>query len=309
MITGLELDSLSDDALKKDLDNIKIFARVSPEQKLRIARIYKEVGEIVAMTGDGLNDAPALKEANIGIAVGSGTEVAKSASDLIILDDNFETIVSAIEEGRKTVGKIKKVIIYLLSSIIDELILIGGALLTGLAIPLNALQILWVNFFSDSFPALGLAFEDKLSDVSKKPSNIKNNILDEQAKFIIMVIGVLTSLLLFVIYYILIKLNFDQPLVKTFIFATFGIYSLFLVFSIRSLKKNILKYNIFDNEFLSAGVGFGVFLMALAIYFPPLQSVLDTVPLPPLWVASVFLTGLINIALVEFAKWLYRNKN
>ena len=309
LMVSTELSSLSDDELRKNLKDIKVFARVSPEQKLRIAKIYKQEGEIVAMTGDGINDAPALKEANIGIAVGSGTEVAKGASDLIILDDNFETIVAAIEEGRKTVGKIKKVLVYLLSSIVDELILIGGALLTGLTIPLNALQILWVNFFSDSFPALGLAFEDKLAESSKKPSNIKNNLLDEESKFIIMVIGTLTSLLLFAVYYTLLKMGFEEKLVRTFIFASFGLYSLFLVFSIRSLKKSILTYNIFDNEFLSAGVGFGVILMALAIYLPLFQSVLDTVPLSPIWVGGVFAISLINIIAVEFAKWLYRNKD
>ena len=308
VLTGSEMEKMNIDKLRKILPDIKIFARVTPEQKLLIAKMYKELGEVVAMTGDGVNDAPALKEADIGVVVGSGTEVAKGASDLIILDNNFQTIVSAIEEGRKTLSNIKKVIVYLLSDVVDELFLIGGALLTGLAIPLNALQILWVNFFSDSFPAIGLAFENRSEESKGKPSHLSKDLLDEEMKFLILIMGISTSFLLFVIYYSLIKLGFELVLVRSFIFASFALYSLILAFALRSLKTSIFQYNFFSNSYLTSGVGFGFFLMGLAIYYPPLQNLLGTVALPPLWVLGVLSICFFNILSVEFGKYLYRNK-
>ena len=154
-----ELRTLSDDALKKRFSTVRVISRVSPLDKMRVVRVLQEMGEVVAMTGDGVNDAPSIKRADVGIAMGSGTEVARDVADLVLLDDNFETIVAAVEEGRQIMHNIRKVLVYLLSSVADALILIGGALLMGLALPVNALQILWVNFFSDSFPAVAFAFE------------------------------------------------------------------------------------------------------------------------------------------------------
>jgi len=308
VLTGPDLELMGEAEFSRLLPDVQVFARVSPEQKLQIAKAYKDRGETVAMTGDGVNDAPALKEANIGVAVGSGTDVAKSVADLVILDDNFETIVSAIEEGRKTLENIRKVIVYLLSSALDELLLIGGALLLGLALPLNALQILWVNFFSDSFPAIALGFENGADDVGVKPKRLDKNLFDPEMRFLILVIGTLTSLLLFGAYAALLRFGFDPTLVRTFIFAAFGLYSLFLIFSVRSLHKSIFEYGFFSNLYLLGGVSIGFALMAAAIYWPPLQNILETVSLDWPWVLGVIGVGVLNIIAIELGKLFYRNR-
>ena len=306
VINGSELDTLSSEELKSRLPQIRIVSRVSPEGKLKIAKAFQNIGEIVAMTGDGVNDAPSLKQADIGVAMGSGTDVAKDVAELVLLDDNFHTIVAAIEEGRRTMENIRKVIVYLLSSVLDELILIGGSLVTGLTLPLNAIQILWVNFLTDSFPAVTLAFEDHYDYLLKKPKWSANQLIDLEMKILIFAIGIPTSLFLFVTYWLLLKLGFNPLIVRTFIFATFGTYSLFLIFSVRSLQKSILKYNPFSNFYLLGGVSAGLILMLISIYWPPLQMVLKTVPLPPIWLVGVAGIGILNILAIEFGKWLYR---
>jgi len=308
VLTGKELEKINDEELSKILESIKIFARVSPKDKLRITELYKSKGEIVAVTGDGVNDAPALKGADIGVAVGSGTDVAKGAADLVILDDNFETIVEAISEGRRILDNIKKVIVFLLSNVMDELILIGGALTVGLPLPLNALQILWVNFFADSFPAVALAFEKGDGYLNEKPPRAEESLFDKEVKFLIFVIGALTSLLLMILYFSLMTMGFNEELVKTFIFASFSVYTLFLVFSVKSLSLSILEYNPLSNKYLVMGSGIGILLTLAAIYMPLMQDVLGTVSLPPVWLTGVLLIGIINILAVEAGKALFRKQ-
>jgi len=307
VLLGSEIHKMSDEELSEKLNSIKIFARVTPEDKLRITELYKTKGEIVAVTGDGVNDAPALKTADIGIAVGSGTDVAKGASDLIILDDNFETIVSAIEEGRRILFNLRKVIVYLLSNSLDELFLIGGALITGMALPLNALQILWVNFFSDSFPATALAFESGRDYLKTSPPNIKQRLFTPQIKFLILVVGSITSFLLFVMYAFLINLGFNTDTVRTFIFTSFSIYTLFLTLSIRNLNLSIFKYNFFSNKYLLLSILMGVALTLAAIYIPILQNLLGTVSLSTTWLMGVAAFTIFSIAIMEFGKSLFRN--
>ncbi|MFH1621005.1 MAG: HAD-IC family P-type ATPase [Patescibacteria group bacterium] len=308
VITGDELTFLGDDKLIGELARVSVFARVTPEQKLMLAKAYQKLGEVVAVTGDGVNDAPALRAADIGIAVGSGTEVAKSAADLIILNDDFETIVAAIEEGKRVMNNIRKVIVYLLTDAFDEIFLIGGALLTGLAMPINALQILFVNMFSDSFPAIAFAFE-KNSDLSlHEPLNLKNRILNPEMRFMIFVIGSLTSTVLFALYYTLIKLGYDSLTVKTFIYMGFASYTLLAAFSLRSLSKSIFAYNPFSNFYLTLGVAFGLLLTVISVYVPFFNKVLDTTPLPPLWLFAVLAVSVFNVLGIELGKWLYGKK-
>ncbi|PIR98076.1 MAG: hypothetical protein COT89_01405 [Candidatus Colwellbacteria bacterium CG10_big_fil_rev_8_21_14_0_10_42_22] len=305
-IVGKELKLMTDEELELAKDKIKVYARVTPSDKLRITEMYKKMGEVVAVTGDGINDAPALKGANIGIAVGSGSDVAKGASDLILLDDNFETIVEAVKEGRRILENIKKVIVYLLSGILDELILIGGALLVGVALPLNALQILWVNFFADSFPAVALAFEKGSGGSKRKSTLIRGKLLDDEMKFLIWVIGVATSVMLLFIYFYLLAQGYNPQMARTFIFASFSVYTLFLIFSIKSLSDSIFTYNPFSNMYLVLGTSIGFLLTALAIYVPLLQDVLDTVSLPVNWLLGVLAVGVVNIVAIEFGKFLFR---
>ena len=308
VLTGEDLAHLTDGELKNRLDETTVFARVTPRDKLRLVNLFREKGEIVAVTGDGIDDAPALEAADIGIAVGSGTDVAKSAADLIILDDNFETIVAAIEEGRRIMDNVRKVVVYLFSNSLDALCLIGGSLIAGLALPLSAIQILLVNFFTDSFPAIALAFEKGLDDAVDKRIAKKADIFTDKVKFLIFVIGVVTSLLLFLIYFFMIKYGFPEKFTHTFIFAAFATYTLFLSFSVRSLEKNIFSYNPFGNAYLVAGALIGFALTFSVIYFPPLQKIFDTVSLPAIWLLAVLGIGFFNISLVEFSKWLFRKK-
>lgn len=302
------LRTLSDDDLRKQLPFLKVISRVSPTDKMRIVKLFQESGEIVAMTGDGVNDSPGIKQADIGIAMGSGTAVARDVADLILLDDNFETIVSAVEEGRQIMHNIRKVLVYLLSDVTDELFLIGGSLITGLPLPLNALQILYVNFFSDSFPAIAFAFEKNIDGFSSHPHKSKNGLFNPLVKFLILFIGISTSAFLFFLYWFLLRAGYQEDFVKTFIFASFSSYTLFLAFSMRSLEKNIFKYPIFSNLYLTFGVSIGLLLIIAAIYVPFLQSLLDTVALPIEWLVGVILVGLLSISLVEFAKWIFNQK-
>lgn len=306
ILTGDDLKHLSHDELKNRADQVSVYARVTPEEKLAITKIYQERGEVVAVTGDGVNDAPALEAADIGVAVGSGTDVTKSAADLVILDDNFETIVAAVEEGKRILANMRKVIVYLLSTSLDELLLIGCALIASIPLPLNALQILLVNFFSDSFPAVAFAFEKENELANSKPKDHLRSIFDREVKFLILVIGILTSFLLFAIYFFMLRLDFPENLTRTFIFASFATYGLLASFALRNLQKSIFRLNPFKNKYLLGGVGIGIVLTALAVYLPFFQSVFGTVPLPPIWLAGVAGVGMFNLLLVEFSKWLFK---
>lgn len=305
VLDASDLRTLSDEELKKLLPSVRVISRVSPIDKMRVTKILQEMGEVVAMTGDGVNDAPSIKQADIGIAMGSGTEVSREVADLVLLDDNFETITAAIEEGRQIMNNIRKVLVYLLSSVADELLLIGGALILGLPLPLNALQILWVNFFADSFPAVAFAFEKNIDGMANRPHSLKSGLFNPLMKFLIIFNTILTSSVLFTLYWLLLHNGFDEKTVRTFIFASFGTHTLFMTFALRSLEKSIFTYRVFSNRYLVGGVGIGVVLMGAAVYFPPLQSLFDTVSLPPSWLLGVACIGILNIASVEFGKWIF----
>jgi P-type Ca2+ transporter type 2C len=308
VIEAQELSEMSDAELAERLPSLRVFARVTPTDKVRIAKAFQKAGEIVAMTGDGVNDAPSIKQADVGIAMGSGTEVSRSVADLVLLDDNFETIAAAVDEGRQIVNNIRKVLVYLLSSITNELLLIGGALIIGIPLPLSALQLLWVNFFSDSFPAIAFAFEKGIDGLSSRARGGSVRLFDPVMRFLIIGVGMATSVLLFVLYWALLRSGYDPEIVRTFIFACFGTYTLFLPFSVRSLEKSIFEYSLFSNRYLVAGVGVGAILMALAVYAPFLQSLLGTVALPSAWLIGVLAIGFINITAVEAGKRIFRSE-
>jgi len=170
VITGAELGGMSREELDAKIDSIKVYARTSPEQKLRIVEALKRHGKVVAMTGDGVNDAPALKQADIGVAMGiTGTDVSRQAADMILMDDNFATIVSAVEEGRKIYDNVKNVVRYLFSSNLGEVLVVFLAIMLGMPLPLMAVQILWVNLVTDSLPALALSVDPVAPGVMKRP--------------------------------------------------------------------------------------------------------------------------------------------
>ena len=309
ILEGNDLDKLSDKEFEGQLNKIRIYARVEPKHKIRIIDAWQKRGEVVAMTGDGINDAPALKEADIGIALGSGTEVAKETSDLILLNDSFSIIVAAIEEGRAILDNIRKVITYLLSDSFSEVILVGGALLAGLPLPILPAQILWVNLIEDGLPDIALAFEPKEKDLmNKKPQGKKAPLLTQEMKVIIFIIGIFTDLILLGLFFWLWQKNHDISYVRTMVFAALAINSLFYVFSCKSLRKNLWHINPFSNKFLVGAVAIGFLMLIIAIYLPLFQNLLKTVSLGfNDWLILVGL-GLANIISIEIAKWFFITK-
>jgi Ca2+-transporting ATPase len=302
-----ELDLINDDELRSRLLKTKIFSRVTPQSKVRITKMFQSLGYVVAMTGDGVNDAPALKQADVGIAVGSGSEVARESADLILLDDSFNTIVSAIDEGRKILQNIRKVLVFCLIGLFDEVLLIGGAILLNISIPLTAAQILWVNFITDSLPAMSLSYEDEKQKGQAIRGKIhRESIFDNKVKFLVWVVGVITSLLLFFIYYFLLQFKVNIELARTFTFASFGIYTLFVVFSVRSLDKNIWEYNPFSNKFVNAGFIIGMFFMLVAVYNPIAQKLLGTTSLSLGWMSMVFGISFLCLFIMETGKYITR---
>ncbi len=300
VLTGQQLAQLSDDELNGLLDKIHIYARVSPKDKLRITRLFQARGEVVAMTGDGVNDAPSLKAANIGIAVGSGTDVAKGVADLILLDDNFKTIVSAIQEGRQILSNIKKLFVYLMSNTLDELILVGGAILAGVALPLTALQIIWVNLFTGSLPAIAFAFDRQMM---RETNATSRTMFDKRVLFLTTAVGVVISLLLLALYLTLLRTGVSVELARTILFASFGSYTLFISFSFLDLSRPLYKYPVFSNKLLLIGVFVGLILLAITIYTPFFQEVFETTHLPFIWLLFVAGWIIFNILLVELFKW------
>jgi Ca2+-transporting ATPase len=251
-----------------------------PEQKLKIVQSLQNSGHIVAMMGDGVNDALALKTADIGVVVGEATDVAKQTADMVLLDSNFSTIITAIEQGRVIFSNIKKVLVYLLSGSFTELMLIGTSLAFGLPIPVLPAQILWVNLFEDSLPGLALAFEKGDHDVlNQKPRPKNAELLDKEVKTIIFAVGIVSDILLLGLFLILLNLGLPIEKVRTMMFLSLAFDSLLFVFSTRDLKKNIWEYNPFANKFLNLSVFVGFLFILIVTYIPLLNKVFSTVPL------------------------------
>jgi P-type Ca2+ transporter type 2C len=309
IMEGNDIDELNDKDFLEIIDNIKIFARVEPRHKLRIVKLLQQKGEIVAMTGDGVNDAPALKKADVGIAIGSGTEVAKQIADLVLLNDSFSIIALAIEEGRAILDNIRKVITYLLSDSFTEVMLIGGSLIVAKLfgvewfLPITAVQILWINLVADGFPALALAFEPKEEGLMDyKVTKQEKPLLNKEMKVIIFTIGIITDVILLGMFLYFWQQGFDVAYIRTMIFAVLGFDSLFYIFSCKSLHRSILDTNIFSNKLLILSVIFGLIALLTAIYIPALNLVLGVIPLALSdWVIIVGL-GIIEIILVEITK-------
>lgn len=306
IMLGEEMDQLSDKEFEKRIKDIQIYARVEPKHKMRIIKAWQDKGEVIAMTGDGINDAPALKQADIGVALGSGTEVAKEVSDLVLLTDNFNIIVAAVEEGRGIIDNIRKVITYLLSGSFTETILIGIGLLFGY-LPITAVQILWVNLIEDGLPGIALAFEPKEKDLMKqKPHGHDTPLLNREMKAIIFIIGLITDFMLLGLFFWLLKYtNYEIPHIRTIIFAGLAIDSLFYIFSCKSLRRNIWHINPFSNKFLLFAWAFGVITLVAAIHLPFLQTILKTTPLNLFDWGLLLSLGFINVILIEITKYYF----
>lgn len=285
-IVGEELDKISQEKLTENIERYSVYARVTPEHKMRIVRAWQSKGHVVAMTGDGVNDAPALKEADIGCAMGiAGTDVAKGASDMILTDDNFTTIVHAVEEGRGIYSNIKKSIQYLLSCNLGEIITVFLATALNFhQMPLVAIQLLWLNLVTDSLPALALGMEAVESDVMKqKPRDPKENLFNRSFVRSMIFYGSLIGFITLLAYY-LGEYVLSDPLVAdatacTMSFATMVFCELTRAFALRSERHSIFRIGVFSNRSMNIAFVTGLLLQLSVLLIPPLQSVFHVVSL------------------------------
>ncbi len=305
ILTGHDLREMNDERLIAIIPSIKIFARVTPEDKLRIGLLYRKLGDVVAMTGDGVNDAPSLKAMDIGVALGSGSDVAKSAADLVLLDDNFHTIGMAIQEGRRILANIRKTFVYLMSNSLDEVFVVGGSLIVGIALPLTALQIIWVNLFTGSLPALAFAYDEDFDHEALKKQTLKS-IFTKEVNILIFGIGVLSSLLLFLMYYALILWGVEVSIARSVFFVCFASYILVVSFSFRSLHKPLFSYPAFSNKKLNQSILIAITVLIATMMIPALRDLFDLVLFPAVWLLFVGGWLIINIVLVEGVKYWFR---
>ncbi len=306
IIEGSELDKMDDKQLDLRLKEIDVYARVEPRHKLRIVQAWQRKGEVVAMTGDGINDAPALKAADIGIALGDSADVTKETADMILLDNNFRVIIDSIKQGRMIYDNIKKVVLYLLIHVFSEMILIIGSLILSLPLPVTALQILWINLISDGFPNLGLTVEPAEKNImDDKPRPRKTNILDWEVKALIFIVGIFSDLLLFLVFWVLYSAGAEITYLRTILFAALALDALFYVFSIRSLRQSIIEINLFRNPSLIFFTGLSLVLLLVAVYWPPLQSVFKTVSLGSWEWLLICVLGLSKIFIIEMVKVIF----
>jgi len=321
-ITGSEIDEYTDEEFAENIKNYRVFSRVSPEHKVKIVRAFKAHGNIVSMTGDGVNDAPSLKFADIGVAMGiTGTDVAKGAADMILTDDNFTTIVHAIEEGRNIYNNIKKAVIFLLSCNLGEVISIFVAILFDMPVPLIATQILWVNLITDALPALALGVDPGDHDVMKnKPRDPKESFFAHGAGFRAVVGGVLIGILTLAAFYFGLTefgYNFFSDEIpehvleyaRTMAFVVLASSQLFYSLSLRSESKSIFQIGIFSNIYLVGAIVVGLILQMSVIEIAPLAAMFKCVNLNANDWEMVFVFALMPLVVNEIEKLVTRMKS
>nr|WP_204618787.1 calcium-transporting P-type ATPase, PMR1-type [Desulforadius tongensis] len=292
VLTGVQLDAMDDETLQREAENVAVYARVSPRHKLRIVRALKNNGHVVAMTGDGVNDAPAVKEADIGIAMGkTGTDVTKEASSMVLADDNFKSIVDAVEEGRGIYDNIRKFIRYLLSCNVGEVLVMFLAVLGGLPLPLLPIQILWMNLVTDGLPAMALGVDPAHRDImNRPPRHPQESVFANGLGWRILGSGTVIALGTLVAFCLGLVWR-DEALARTMAFNTLVFFQLFYVFVCRSEHHSILDIGLFTNPHLLVAVAVSAALQLMVVYVPFLQPIFKTVPLQPLhWVAVLVIS-------------------
>ncbi len=312
ILTGSQIAQMSDEELLKIIPGIQIFSRVTPEDKLRIGMLYQSLGEIVAMTGDGVNDAPALKAMDIGISLASGSDVAKSASDMILLNNDFKTISNTIYEGHNIKSNIQKVFIYLMSSSLNEVFVIAGSLIAGLTLPLTALQIIWINMLTGTLPALAFAYDKNINQDDDRQTGVQARkhieIFNTKVKWLTIGLSAFSSVLLFVLYYSL-SVNIESiALAQSVFFLCFSMYVLVISYSFKNINRPIFHYPVFDNIRLNIANIIGILLILLTVYTPFGRSAFELVSVPVSYVWILIMWLIFNILLVECMKWIFNSK-
>ncbi|MDR7570867.1 MAG: cation-translocating P-type ATPase, partial [Armatimonadota bacterium] len=303
VITGSELEELPQEALGRLVREASVYARVVPEQKLRLVEALQAQGEVVAVTGDGVNDGPALRRADVGVAMGSGTEVAKEASAMVLLDDHFATLVAAVEEGRVVFDNVRKFVRYLFTTNAAELVTMLAAGIAGLPFPLYPLQILWINLITDGLPALALALEPPEEDVMDRPPRRRDEpVLDRASGWAVIWVGLLTGLLTLGIgtgY-----LRAADPRWQTVVFVGLAFAQFGGVYALRTHRS--AWRTALQNRALAGAVALGIVLQLGVVYLPPLQGVFRTLPLDPAALGVTFLLGMVALGAVELEKAVRR---
>jgi Ca2+-transporting ATPase len=307
VVTGVELDRMDDDALAARVGDIDIYARVSPAHKLRVIDALQKQGEVVAMTGDGVNDAPALRKADIGIAMGiTGTDVAKGAAAMILTDDNFASIVAAVEEGRGIFENIKKYLMYLLSSNVGEIVLMGTAVAVGLPLPLTAVQILYVNLATDGLPALALAVDPHGEDLMRRRPHRRGHNLLTRPIAVLMLLGGFWSAFVNLGLFAW-ALNSGRPAAEavTMTFVSLVLIQFFKAYSFRSDRESVFR-GLFSNRWLNWAVLWELALLGAIVFVPMLHAPFGTYALSPTDLAIIASVALTVIPVLEAAKWMER---
>ena len=302
IITDSELQNMKDSELLDRMDKTAIFARITPHQKFRITKLLQQRGEVVAITGDGINDVLALKSADIGIAMGiRGTDVARDVSDIVLIDDNFASLVEGVKQGRVTYDNVKKFTKYLLSVNFSSMFLILITILLGFPLPLLPLHILWINLITDSFPALALVFEKQENVMKRKPRHEKS-ILDHIWLFIL-VVGLFSLLIKSFIYFYSLHQGVPIEEVRTMVMTTGIMFELLFVYACRS-NTPLLKKGVFSNRFLNYAVLFSIIAQIILLY-TPLAAIFKLVPLTIhdwLFILPFAFSGLVILEIVKYCK-------
>ncbi|MEW5955864.1 MAG: calcium-transporting P-type ATPase, PMR1-type [Candidatus Micrarchaeota archaeon] len=312
VLTGAMLEKMSAKELEQMVQEVTVYARVSPEHKIKIVSALKARGEIAAMTGDGVNDAPALKKADIGVAMGiTGTDVAKEASAMVLADDNFASIVNAVEEGRTIYSNIAKSVRYLVSCNVGEVLTILFATLSGLPNPLTPIQILWMNLVTDGLPALALGVDPPEKDVMQKPPrDPKESILNKRVLFYILTVGLFTCLgtLILYVFYLQNQLHAGKSLAdaetyaRTVAFAAIIFFQMFVAIDVRSFSRSVLEFGLFTNKKLVGAIAAAVGLQVIITATPFFHELFGTTFLAPLDWAVIFLVSMSVLVLSELRK-------
>ncbi|MEA3322868.1 MAG: HAD-IC family P-type ATPase [Patescibacteria group bacterium] len=300
---GTELNDLSDDEMRKIVKNAEIFARVLPEHKIRIVRALQANGEVVAMVGDGINDAPALKASDVGISVGNGTDIAKEVSDIVLLDSSFTTIIKSIEQGRVIYENIRRILIYLTADNFSALFLFFVAMLFGWPLPLLPLQILWINMIEDSFPNIALTTEyDSKGLMDEPPRNAKDPIISSVYKKFMIIVFLVSSFSAVFLFWILQHLTQDIDIARTATFVLIAFDSLMLVYVVRSFRRYAFRKDIFNNKYINIAVLISFVLLVATLYVPVLMKFLGTVPLETSIIVAIITITFIEMFIFEVSK-------
>jgi Ca2+-transporting ATPase len=309
VVSGAEIDIMNKDELRERVKEIDIISRANPVHKMKVVDALKENKYVVAMTGDGVNDAPALKEADIGVAVAAGTDVTKEAADLVLLNDSFSTIAAAVQQGRVAFDNIRKVTIFQIADGFTEVILVLASLILRVPfVAITAVQILWTNMVEDGLPTLSLAFEpEEKGTMKRKPFKRAEPIINKLGYYIIGLVGIVSDFVLVALFFWLVKFTgYEVEHIQTIMFAALGMDTLIFIFSIKTLNQSAFSRAAVNNKYLLGAVLIGFILMFAALYLPFMNVLLGTIPLGFFELSLAFGTGIFRFLFIETVKFFVR---